>query len=234
MNKLSGVLCKLFSNLILDKWVNYSWSQEGEDMLLRRIFSNKKCGFYVDVGAHHPKRFSNTYYFYRKGWTGINIDPMPNVMKLFNKFRPKDINLEIGVAEKKDLIHYYMFTEPALNSLSAERANSIVLSNSAYKQLRVIDIPVLPLCDVLDKYIAGRNIDFMSIDVEGYDLQVLRSNDWNLYRPQYVLVEVIGSNMSELSNDPIVKFMNAKKYSLFAKLKNTVIFNNTIGEDCVL
>ena len=99
-----------------DPWINFSYSQEGEDILLKRIFNNKKNGFYVDVGAHHPKRFSNTNIFYQMGWRGINIDPMPSSMDLFKRYRPRDINLEFGVAKKKGIMKYYIFNDPALNS----------------------------------------------------------------------------------------------------------------------
>lgn len=61
-----------------------------------KSFRKKKIGFYVDVGAHHPMRFSNTYFFYRMGWSGINIDAMPGSMKEFKKYRRRDINLELG------------------------------------------------------------------------------------------------------------------------------------------
>ena len=98
--QVKWALEKLFDFLRWDPWQVRSWSQEGEDMILHRIFGGKKSGFYVDVGAHHPKRFSNTYFFYCHGWRGINIDAMPGRMKLFNQWRPKDINLEMGVAEK--------------------------------------------------------------------------------------------------------------------------------------
>ncbi len=83
-----------------------SYSQEGEDMVLRRLFEQKTVGYYVDVGAHHPKRFSNTYYFYKRGWRGINIDAMPGSMKLFNKMRPRDINVEIPVSSGEGEILY--------------------------------------------------------------------------------------------------------------------------------
>src|SRR6186713_1276577 len=83
----------LVYDLLFDKYYSISYSQEGEDLILKRFFSEKSGGFYVDVGAHHPKRFSNTYMFYKEGWSGINIDAMPGSMKLFNKVRSKDINL---------------------------------------------------------------------------------------------------------------------------------------------
>ncbi|MFA7355121.1 MAG: SAM-dependent methyltransferase, partial [Sulfurimonadaceae bacterium] len=98
---IKSLLPKSLKEKIVDVKNNYfdgyalkSYSQEGEDMILRRLFEQQPNGFYVDVGAHHPKRFSNTYFFYKKGWRGINIDAMPNSMELFNKIRPRDINIE--------------------------------------------------------------------------------------------------------------------------------------------
>ncbi|MFM5955986.1 MAG: FkbM family methyltransferase, partial [Dolichospermum sp.] len=72
----------------------------------------------MDIGAHHPQRFSNTYYFYLKGWSGINIDAMPGSMKIFDDLRPLDINLEIPISDKSEILTYYEFDEPALNSFS--------------------------------------------------------------------------------------------------------------------
>ena len=89
-------------NGFLDGYSLKSYSQEGEDMILKRFFEGKQRGFYVDVGSHHPKRFSNTYFFYKTGWRGINIDPMPGSMKLFDKIRTRDINLECGIFESED------------------------------------------------------------------------------------------------------------------------------------
>lgn len=82
-----------FKNNYLYGFSTRSYSQEGEDMILRRIFGSQTSGFYIDVGAHHPKRFSNTYFFYKKGWAGINIDAMPGSMKAFQKVRYRDIEI---------------------------------------------------------------------------------------------------------------------------------------------
>ena len=88
----------MFYHLYVTRYSNISYSLQGEDMVLKELFADKNQGFYVDVGAHHPFRFSNTYLFYKKGWRGINIDAMPRSMELFDKFRPRDINIECGVA----------------------------------------------------------------------------------------------------------------------------------------
>jgi len=89
--KLSNKLKKL-KRKYLDNYSIKIYSQDGEDIILKEFFSGKEKGFYVDIGAHHPLRLSNTYLFYKKGWSGINIDAMPGSMKIFNKKRRRDIN----------------------------------------------------------------------------------------------------------------------------------------------
>ena len=103
-----------------DGYAKNSYSQEGEDMILIRLFEKQEKGFYVDVGAHHPQRFSNTCFFYKKGWWGINLDAMPGSMKKFIRKRPKDINLEIAISDKEQILKYYIFNEKALSSFSKE------------------------------------------------------------------------------------------------------------------
>jgi len=129
-------------NYYLDGYALKSYSQEGEDMILSRLFGNQQAGFYVDVGAHHPMRFSNTYFFYKKGWNGINIDAMPDSMKLFNKFRPRDINIEKPVSDKKQILTYYAFNESALmvflkSYLKKEQVKRIIIILFLKKILRL-------------------------------------------------------------------------------------------------
>src|SRR5688500_4139273 len=94
------------------------YAQEGEDLILQLMLAWRANGFYVDVGAHHPQFDSNTYLFYKRGWSGINIDAMPNSMKLFNRLRPRDINLELAISKKSEELTYYLFNTPQLNGFS--------------------------------------------------------------------------------------------------------------------
>lgn len=208
-----------------DSWVNYSWSQEGEDQILRRIFEYQSLGFYVDVGAHHPKRFSNTYLFYKRGWRGINIDALPGSMKPFSHNRKRDINLELGVGSSEGWLDYYSFDEPALNTFSQELALTRKNDGKSGNLKEIIKVKVLPLSSVLDQYLSkDQTIDFMSIDVEGLDYEVLRSNDWVKYRPKVVLVEVLGSDILEVDRNEISTLMRSHGYVFFAKSLNTVFF----------
>ena len=97
-----------------------SYSQEGEDRILARLFESSGQGFYVDVGAHHPMRFSNTFLFYRRGWRGVNIDATPGSMRLFDRYRSRDTNIESGVGLTTGVVPFYVFNEPALNTFDRE------------------------------------------------------------------------------------------------------------------
>jgi len=202
-----------------------SWSQEGEDQILRRLFEQQSTGFYVDVGAHHPKRFSNTYLFYRRGWSGINIDAMPGSMQFFRAIRPRDINLELGVGLDVGEKEYYIFNEPALNGFSKQLSMERESGHGIYKIIDVKKIKVEPLERILDSNLKyGQIIDFLSVDVEGLDFEVLKSNNWCKYRPQYVLVEILRSSLQDVAQNEISRFMQGHGYEVYAKCVNTVFF----------
>jgi FkbM family methyltransferase len=218
-------LKRLISCVTWDQWQNISWSQEGEDQILRRIFEQQLSGFYIDIGAHHPKRFSNTFLFYKRGWCGINIDAMPGSMRPFKKIRGRDINLEIGISSEGGKLDYYIFNEPALNGFSRELSHERDDDNLNYKIQDVVKVKVLPLSSVLDQYLPkGQDIDFMSVDVEGFDFEVLKSNDWSKCRPKFVLVEILESSLHEIEQSQIGQLMTDAGYVLYAKCMNTVFF----------
>jgi FkbM family methyltransferase len=214
-----------FSKEILTKFATSAYSQEGEDMILRRIFNDKKSGFFVDVGAFHPTRFSNTFYFYKQGWRGINIDAMPDSMNRFNKQRSRDINVEVPIASKKQSLKYFAFNEPALNTFFDELANERD-GKDGYKVLFKKDIETFTLAEVLDKYMPKdvKEIDFFSIDVESLDYDVLISNDWNKYKPKIILIEDLKFDINNLSKSDIVSFLAGKDYKFLAKTVNTLFF----------
>lgn len=215
-----------FKNNYLDGYALKSYSQEGEDMILRRIFERQSIGFYVDVGAHHPKRFSNTYFFYKKGWIGMNVDAMPGSMIPFESMRSRDINIEKPISSKKQVLTYYAFNEPALNGFSKEISEARDGLNN-YKIEFTKDIETSTLEEVLDENLPSNQvIDFLSIDVEGLDFDVIKSMNIKKYRPRVILVEILGSSLSDLQQDPIYKFLIDENYALYAKAVNTVIFKS--------
>lgn len=205
-----------------------SYSQEGEDLILKRIFKDKKAGVYVDVGAHHPWFISNTYNFYLNNWQGINIDAAPGSIALFNKVRPRDINIETAIGNEEGEQDFYIFSSPELNTFSKENAE-IFRTWPNTSLLQTVKINVQKLSTVLDKYMPSINtteIDFFSIDVEGLDLEVLKSNDWQKYSPRVILVEELFSKVADVSS-PINIFLREKGYELFAKTFNTCFYKRS-------
>lgn len=204
-----------------------SFSQEGEDLILDRFFEDKNDGFFIDIGAHHPRRFSNTYKFYQKGWTGINIDPMPGIMNVFSIERPKDINLELGISNTEGTLEYNIFNETALNTfdkIEADAKNNIPGYNIVEKK----SINVSTLKNILDTYLPkNKMIDFISIDVEGLDIDVLYSNDWDKYLPTIILIEELKDSVdSIIKQSKIYSFLKTKNYYLLARTYNTSIYKH--------
>jgi FkbM family methyltransferase len=209
----------------LDIYSTLSYSQEGEDLILKRIFEGQKTGFFVDVGAHHPKRFSNTYLFYKTGWRGINIDAMPGSMDRFKEVRPEDTNLEIAISDKEEKLIFHIFNESALNTFDSLHAEKFSL-NTNYKVIEKKELRTFPLGEILKKYNPeGKQIDFMSIDVEGLDLNVLKSNNWIKFKPLIILVELLEmKSINEIKKSEIYLFLISKDYVFFAKTLNTCFF----------
>ena len=152
-------------HLYLNSHAGTFYSQEGEEVLLGRIFGDQSTGFYVDVGAHHPKRYSNTYSFYKRGWRGINIDALPGSMKVFQKLRPRDINLEIAISEKEQILTYYMFNEPALNGFS--KTISTKRQTEEYQIVNTIDVSSFSLSKILNEHLQNQNIVYQALSNQG-------------------------------------------------------------------
>lgn len=211
-----------FKNQLLVR-PNKSYSQFGEDIILQKLLK-KKGGFYVDVGAYHPKHYSNTHLLYKKGWRGINIDPNPDTIKLFKKYRRGDINLGIGISKNKTTLKYYTFSHSNWNTFSKEQAD-MWLQKPNVRFTGEKNIQCLPLKEILQKHIPnGTEIDLLNIDAEGMDLEVLESNDWAKYTPRVIVVESAEFNPDIPGEDEIYAFLRKRSYALYAFLGVSLIF----------
>lgn len=203
-----------------------SYSQEGEDLILELIFGGKKNGFYVDIGAHHPTKFSNTYKFYENGWTGINIDAAPGFLALFNSNRGKDINIQCAISDKSGEEVFYIFNDPALNTLSLSEAEKI-LNEGKYHIVDQIRVKTMTINEILSQHIpADKEIDFLTIDIEGLDRRVILDLDFDRFRPEVILFEDHGF-LVDGANE-ITTHMNKNGYSFFSKTMRTVFFRKKI------
>ncbi|MCZ7589028.1 MAG: FkbM family methyltransferase [Gaiella sp.] len=166
-----------------------SYAQNAEDVRLWRVFAAKRAGFYVDVGAGDPITHSVTKLFYDAGWNGINIEPGPAFDELC-RFRERDVNLDVAVASEAGEADLWVTSpEPGLSSLvrpdDARLPRGFTVSRTTVRKER--------LEDLLRKHAAGREIDFLKIDAEGAERDVLESLDLREFRPRIVVAEAVSA-----------------------------------------
>jgi FkbM family methyltransferase len=201
------------------------FSQFGEDLIINNYFGGKPNGFFVDIGAHHPFHYSNSFALYLRGWTGINVEPDPRPIALFKQIRERDTTLNIGIAKGRGKLPYYQFKSGEINTFNREQAER--LDRDLRFDTRIIattDVATLPLREVLKKYAADQPIDFLSVDTESLDLEVIESSDWEKFRPRLVLVEDLHFDCERLQDSAIYGFMKSQGYRLMAKTLATLIF----------
>jgi len=207
------------------------YSQTGEDAILAHLLFGHGCGFYVDVGAFHPTRYSNTYYFYRKGWMGINIEPTPGQIDLFRRERPRDINLAFAVGRARGPIRLKTFDDPAVNSADRRMIDRHINTGRFHLTGEIV-VEGYPLAEILETYMPpGRELTFLSVDVEGMELDVLQSHDWDLFRPRFVAVEWLEPpSVKQAISSSVHCFLEQQRYALICKTPATLIFceNETV------
>jgi len=204
-----------------------SYSMLGEDKFIKNYFRNKSKGFYVDVGCYHPLDGNNTQLLYAKGWNGINFDINLYSIKLFNFLRKRDISIHSGISNKKSkLIMYYRKEINMLNTLD-KRIAKIHFRNGFKKR----NIQVNTLNYFISKYFKKlEKIDFLNIDVEGGELNVLKSLNFKDYKPRLICIEIHNSknmydtNYDYLKVNNIYKFLINKKYKVVWHKKYSFIF----------
>lgn len=192
--------------------VKGSYSQQAEDLQIHKILKRKKTGFYVDIGAYDPDRFSNTKMFYKMGWNGINIEPNTINYQKFLKERIRDINLNIGIGNKEGDLSFFLFIPDTLSTFSESEADDYI--KQGYKLVEKVKVPVKKLANVLKEHAKNKQLDFFSIDTEGLDMDVLKSNDWDLFNPKVICIESASHSHTNTSKkeDSIDGFLKSKGY----------------------
>jgi FkbM family methyltransferase len=196
-----------------------SWSQCGEDLILRYLFDLLRIArpSYIDIGAHHPRYYNNTYLFYRQGARGVNVEPDPALHAGLRRGRPRDVNLNIGIGAREAELDFYVMSSRTLNTFSASEARKYVEQHG----LRIVDtrrIKVQTFAQAVDTHL-GRTPDLVSLDVEGLDLDILRSIDYSRHRPHVFCVETISyaaGDGSGVKSPEIHALMLENGYRLYA------------------
>lgn len=201
-----------------------SYSSFGEDRLILKFLGKQPVGFYVDVGAHAPIDYSNTYALYRLGWRGLAIDPDPDAIAAFRMSRPDDIALQYAIGTKPGEVTLHLFNDRSMNTVDAASFTR-TLANPRKRHLGDIKVERRPLAEVLAEHVpAGRKIDFMNVDCEGVDLDVLRSNDWARFHPPVLAVEDLDLDLERVVESRIFRYLRPLGYRLVSQLHCTSIY----------
>ena len=205
-------------------------SQFGEDKFILDLFDKDYRGKYLDLGCYHPTRHSNTHILYQSGWTGINIDLNPLTIELFNFMRPKDINYNIGISNSEEEKELYFINEfNTQNTLDKNQLNflknhhnikdrEILKTKLKTKKLETI---------LLDNNF--HNIDFFNIDIEGHELEVIESINFDKFKFKYICIEMIQHNeISVNRSKKINDILNNNDFIIVKKFEFNYIYKNTM------
>jgi len=203
-----------------------NFSQEGEDLFLIEFFKNKSEGFYVDVGAFHPFRINNTYALYKKGFRGINIDISATSIDFFNLARSDDINLNIGASNKFENKIFFSKKNLSFHNTFSKSLAESKIQNEPFKKKYYIECK--PLTQIIDDTkFSNKKIDFLNIDAEGHDYEVLRGLDLKKYSPKIICIEIsplIEKKNKNYKDTKIFKYLLKNNYKLTWKGYNSFIF----------
>ena len=205
------------------------YSQWGEDLIINKFFQNKKKGFYLDIGSYHPYAFSNTLLLHRKGWNGINIDINPTSIDLFNIARPEDVNVCSTIDEKRREFKMYFdgpfSTVNTLNNEFYKQAKKKYFKNSKFLSVKSQTIDeIMKLCK------HDQHIDFINIDVEGSDFDILKQMDLIKYQVKLLAIETHNVDGSKVKNfNLIASFLNKNNFYIYERVGPTSIYQIKAG-----
>lgn len=166
-----------------------SYAQNHEDVLLDRAFPRGRPGFYVDIGASDPEADSVTRHFYDLGWHGINVEPSTHFFRRFEQERPRDINLNMAISDTAGELTFFQF-DAAHSTASTFSAAEAARHHEGGLTSVERAVATMTLAELFERHTEpGRTIDFLSVDVEGHELQVISGGDWRTWRPRIVVVE---------------------------------------------
>lgn len=201
-----------------------SYSSFGEDRLILKFLAKQPAGFYVDVGAHMPKDYSNTYALYQRGWRGIAIDPDPAAIDAFRLERAEDIALQLAVGTKPGKVTLHLFSDRSMNTVDDELFAK-TLQNPRKRHQGDIVVERQTLAAILSQHVPiGRSVDFLNVDCEGADLDVLRSNDWARFHPRLIAVEDLDLDLERVVESRIFRFLRPLGYRLVSHLHYTSLY----------
>ncbi|MCX8080390.1 MAG: FkbM family methyltransferase [Bacteroidia bacterium] len=205
-----------------------SFSQSGEDMIIRHLFDVLKIPHptYLDIGAHHPFENSNTAHFYINGSRGVLVEPNPQFCHYLKKYRKKDICVEGGIADKKGEMDFYCFDSSTLNTFSEDACKRYIQAGFVLKEK--LKIKVFDISEIMEKYFSTSPPDFISLDVEGMELNLLKAFPFEKFSPKVICLETVDYSHDGLSekNHAILDLLKLKGFRIYADTGINTIFIN--------
>ena len=207
-----------------------SYSQAGEDCIVALAFHVLGIAkpSYLDIGAHHPTSLSNTFFFYKKGCHGVCVEPDPKYARLFRTKRRRDVFLNVAVSfnEAKEA-DFYLMKSHALNTLS--RDSALAMEKVGEKIARVVKIKLLNVNTIIEQHFPT-GVDFVSLDAEGVDIEILKSFHLDSVRPRVFCIETLAFENQKKVYD-VSDFMLANGYFVFGETHiNTIYVDRQMWE----
>ena len=215
--------------------MNYSkksYSHQGQDLILLDLFRNYRKGVFIEIGCNHPKKESNTYLLYKLGWTGYCVDAESSFEKEWIKYRKRDRFIHGAIANEKKggRVTFFQFEN---NTMSTTDKKTMEGYTEKYGEpVATVNVDTITVEDIIVKYNIPRNYELLCVDIEGKDLDALKSAKLNLFRPKVILVEIKLHNFYKPNNSEIYTFLYDNDYIMIAKTPLDGIFidrNENLG-----
>ena len=220
-----------FFTFLFNFFARLHFRQHGEDVLVHKLFDRRLTkGFYMDIGAYHPFRQSNTAYFWLMGWNGVNVDASPRSIRIFKKIRKTDRNVwsaivDAQTAAREKTISLY-FNPNVDFDLSATCAPDEVARRKDW-QTEKVEVPCDSLANIVNKYAPSNNADFhfMNIDIEGFDESALQGmGDWKS-KPQVLCVEVLHAvTIRDILDTATNSILEGNGYQMVGKTAASIVY----------
>ncbi len=226
-------MINFLKKLYYEKYSKKSYSLSNVDLIIDRMFSKIKKGYYIDLGCNHPIKFNNCYILYKRGWRGINIDLDKNCIDEFNKLRNEDYNFQSVISSKSDLEKsiYIYHSRSAINTVSDEL---IKYRNTDKDKIKIIKKKTETLEDIIDKTpLKKKKFNLLSIDIENHEYEVLKNFNFKKYIIDVIVVEIhnLKQQNLEIYNQSIEFVLNSKLYKLL--INNNYKLINWVNSDFI-
>jgi FkbM family methyltransferase len=189
--------------------MDLSYTQNMEDTHLWLAFGGKRTGTYLDIGAGHPIADNVSFFFYERGWQGIAVEPQQKLVDLYARLRPRDAAVAALIGTQSGKADFHVFD--AFHGLSTTNMKHAEAATGLGAGYRTVKVPMITLAKLCRKHGLGE-IDFLKVDVEGAEADVLKSGDWKAFRPKVVVVEAIAPGSNQPSWEDWEPFLLAQGY----------------------